>query len=527
MRLIHCIPVVLASCCGVRAVDEQNGFGEQIIFDDDVAFNERAGNVKQVAIVGAGAGGASTAYHLSQYATAANIPINISIFERNSYVGGRTTTVNAWDDPTKPVELGGSIFVKVNKILNYAVETFNLSTRQESSAGVPGAALAVWDGQEFVFVQEGNYGWWDTAKLLWKYGTAPIRTMRLMRTVVGKFLEMYDAPVFPFESLTEVAHDLGLLAVTAATGEQYLAENDITGAFVKDIISASTRVNYATNVRYIHGLEAMVCMAAEDAHAVHGGNWQMFDRMIEASNAKLYLDNAVTGIHPPAESGSLTVDTQSTDSDDPIHGGTFDEVVIATPLQFANLRGDFDIDEIPYVQLHVTLLTSPHLLSPAFFNLSSEKPVPKIILTVLPSDEEPKDGPDGVGSPGFFSISLLDPAVNPETNGQEYIYKIFSSEPPNSKFLSGMLGFQQPEGDSDDDISEKDISWMFRKLWDSYPYEFPRVTFEKIKLGDGLWYTSGMDSFISTMETNALMGKNVARLIVDEWVGKRQASLQL
>lgn len=29
-----------------------------------------------------------------------------------------------------------------------------------------------------------------------------------------------------------------------------------------------------------------------------------------------------------------------------------------------------------------------------------------------------------------------------------------------------------------------------------------------------------MDSFISTMETNALMGKNVARLIVDDMLGK-------
>jgi prenylcysteine oxidase/farnesylcysteine lyase len=74
-------------------------------------------------------------------------------------------------------------------------------------------------------------------------------------------------------------------------------------------------------------------------------------------------------------------------------------------------------------------------------------------------------------------------------------------------------------------ISDKDITWIYRKLWNSYPYEYPRVTFEKIKLGDGLWYTSGMDSFISTMETNALMGRNVARLIVDGWVGAKKVQM--
>lgn len=33
-----------------------------------------------------------------------------------------------------------------------------------------------------------------------------------------------------------------------------------------------------------------------------------------------------------------------------------------------------------------------------------------------------------------------------------------------------------------------------------------------------LWYTSGIEGFISTMETSSLMGRNVARLIVDGWL---------
>jgi prenylcysteine oxidase / farnesylcysteine lyase len=44
------------------------------------------------------------------------------------------------------------------------------------------------------------------------------------------------------------------------------------------------------------------------------------------------------------------------------------------------------------------------------------------------------------------------------------------------------------------------------------------VTFEDPELAKGLYYTSGMESFISTMETSALMGMNVARLVMDDYL---------
>ncbi|KAI7696509.1 hypothetical protein KC322_g9726, partial [Hortaea werneckii] len=216
---------------------------------------------------------------------------------------------------------------------------------------------------------------------------------------------------------------------------------------------------------------------------------------------------------------------------------------------------------IPYVSLHVTLFTTSHLLSPTFFNLPPENPAPKTILTTLPPDEAPGQGSASAGSVGFFSISLIRSLRNPETGGQEYLYKIFSPERVSPGFLARILGVRQnPSGgeeeeekgegavfdydgkendddydddddDDDDDRRPEQITWLYRKRWDSYPYETPRDAFEPIRLsrgapadeegqrgGGGIWYTSGMESFISTMETNALMGRNVARLVVDEGV---------
>ena len=261
-----------------------------------------------------------------------------------------------------------------------------------------------------------------------------------------------------------------------------------------------------------------------------GGNWQIFHHMVKAAKATAVLDTRVTAIKQHSKSGqfSLKVDKEDDSSATIFRSDGYDEVIVATPYQFSGLSlpsEDIEIDEIPYVQLHVTLFASPHLLSPTFFDLPADKPAPRVILTTIPKDEDPRKGPEGVGSPGFFSISLLRPVTNPQTNSQEYLYKIFSAEPPNTTFLAHLLGVKFEGELEHTKISDKDITWIYRKLWNSYPYEYPRVTFEKIKLGDGLWYTSGMDSFISTMETNALMGKNVARLIVDKWIASTKVDI--
>lgn len=42
------------------------------------------------------------------------------------------------------------------------------------------------------------------------------------------------------------------------------------------------------------------------------------------------------------------------------------------------------------------------------------------------------------------------------------------------------------------------VSWINHWKVHSYPYEYPRVTFDEIKLDEGLWYTSAIESFIST-----------------------------
>jgi prenylcysteine oxidase/farnesylcysteine lyase len=186
---------------------------------------------KRVAIIGAGAAGSSTAYFLRKYADEANLPIDIIVFEKNSYIGGRSTTVFAFENedeaallqPRIPVELGASIFVNVNRILVDAVNEFNLSTdsasRPRSGEEDERELLGVWNGDQFVFTQRlgGSkwQSWWSTAKLLWRYGVSPYRTLKLMQSTVGGFFRLYDEPLFPWRNgLSEAIAETGLLNVT-------------------------------------------------------------------------------------------------------------------------------------------------------------------------------------------------------------------------------------------------------------------------------------------------------------------------
>lgn len=441
--------------------------------------------------------------------------------------------------------------------------------------------------------------WYDLAKLFWRYGLAPQRTQRLMKSTVGRFLTMYDSPVFPFGDLSEAVERVGLVDFTAASGEDVLRREGVMGErFAREIIQASTRVNYAQNLGGIHGLETMVCMATDGAMAVEGGNWRIFDKMVERSGAKMRLGRRVVAVERD-EDGKYSISTRAGVGDGNVmeieaepaeqqdkaaeEDERFDTIILATPNQFSNITFNPPLthkpDHIPYVTLHVTLFTTPHRLSPEFFNLDDSATVadvPEMVITTLPEGvdlDASKRGKDGVGPAGFWSVNLLR-TINPsplalttdekpersttceQCAGQtQYLYKVFSPERLSGEWVEKLLGLadttpttsaqsKTPEdtdeireryrGEEKDTISrlgKSDITWFHEKEWQSYPYELPRVTFERIRLdygggggekaasvrgGQGVWYTSGIESFISTMETSALMGKNVAALIVDE-----------
>jgi prenylcysteine oxidase/farnesylcysteine lyase len=302
----------------------------------------------------------------------------------------------------------------------------------------------------------------------------------------------------------------------------------------------------------VSSLTSQVSLAAEGAMAIQGGNWQIFHEMVQRSGAQVVLDTAVVGIDKASEgpSGRAQYTVQTTSGSTPgnptTHPTTFDNIIMANPYQFSGISVgdgvlDNPIEPITYVQLHVTIFTSPSPFSPLFFDLPESETVPGMVLTTLAHGDTPTSGADGAGKAGFFSLSILGKATNPQTQQKEFVYKIFSPEVITPEFLryvvnplcffclllssgnvadsylcSRLFGTTVP---SDFTGEDSPITWYTPHVFNSYPKTTPRVTFQDPIVGSGVYYTSGMESFISTMETNALMGKNVARLIIDEMQG--------
>ncbi|OJJ78625.1 putative prenylcysteine lyase [Aspergillus glaucus CBS 516.65] len=491
---------------------------------------------KRVAVIGAGAAGSSNAYFLRKYAESSQTPVDVTVFERSSYIGGRSTTVDVFDNPAYPVELGASIFVEVNYNLVNASRDLGLVAQGADIARPKESddSIGIWDGKEFVVTLQNTSSWWNIGKILWRYWLAPIKAQNLMKSTVKKFLSLYEEPMFPFPSLSDAAEKVGLLNATASPGEDFLERNGISADFGREVIQASTRVNYGQNLPQIHGLETMVCMAAEGAVSIEGGNWRIFDGMLKSSSADVKLNTTVTSIERNNVDDTLTIKSVSEDHANKKQehsNNVFDEVVIAGPLQYSGIHISPPLehtpDEIPYVTLHVTLFSSPHKLSPQFFGLGPNEQTPETILTTLPKETNLGTEKPGAGPAGFWSISSLR-TVTTENNERHYVYKIFSPERLTGEFVAQVLGFQNSTAVNGEstiaDLPKTDISWFHEKIWHPYPFLYPRVTFEEPNVAPNLWYTGGIESFISTMETSSLMGKNVAALMVQSWKGQDTTS---
>ena len=518
---------------------------------------------------GAGAAGSSTAYHLAKYVRRLTqeegslgsdperptFNVSISVFEKSSYVGGRTQTVNAYRDPSEPVEVGASIFVPANKILSAAAEEFGFDVgsltegRQKGLRGKGGGETAtasaapefgIWNGQEFVYIHEGRNQWWDLSKMIWRYGLlAPMRTDKLVKATVNQFLRLYEEWQ-PFQTLTDAAALLGLTRLTSQTGRELLESHNIGDKFANEIVQAATRVNYAQNISFIHGLETMVSMAGAGAMSVAGGNWRIFAKMLEIASAEVNLDSDVRKVERTAsKSWELEIHQRGVDGSLNTRSEAFDTVVIASPFQFTDLKirpTPLHVPApVPYVKLYVKLFTSPYELSASAFGLPWDASVPDTILTTLspPSSSSDDQCPlNGDGSKlsdkvGFFSLSKLRTIYNPRLHQKEYLYKLFSPTMNGFGYTCHFFGF--PIGSDIDSSScgqnHSVVTWSYQRSWNSYPYEYPRTEFEPHSLDGDLWYTGGMDNFISTMETNALMGRKVASDIVDQWTGKHESDV--
>ncbi|CAG8586743.1 638_t:CDS:2 [Paraglomus occultum] len=442
------------------------------------AFKPVGNNAKKVAIIGAGVGGASTAYYLSKAFANSSVHLQTTIYERSFHIGGRCRALEIpYGNRTYVVEVGASIFIDVNYHMTNASKEFGFKFRKPPAD----MRVGIWDGEQFVF-EESKWYYVNVLKILWKYGLAPMRVKNMTRDKVRRFLSVYNYPS-PFTDIRSLSHALGLGNEPQHTAEHYLKNlNNVYHLYLSHFVEPATRVNYGSNLDDIHALGGFISLAPEGAKGVEGGNYQVMVEFVNRSGATVKLGNAVKKVRKISDYGKTKYEVVGSDE----KAEVFDAVVLAAPIQFTNIHFENikvnHLPEIPYRTLHVTFVIGR--LNWKYFKHSSYESLPEYILTTKTSTK-------------FNSIGTSH--ILPDGNA---IIKIFSEK----ELMDGDL----------DELFER-WSWVYRKVWKAYPQLLPNQTYPPVEIEDGFYYVNSFEPLISAMETEAVSGNNIARLIHERW----------
>lgn len=373
---------------------------------------------------------------------------------------------------------------------NYHTSNFTqfLELKKRFSDDDDSESLGIWNGKEFVF-QTWSSDWGfslvdkvvsilNSFKLFWRYGFSLLKMQNFVEVMLDKFLKYYEGfetrPVF--NGVEEMLKWSGLYNLTSRTLEEELIDAGMSSLLIAELVTVITRINYGQSAR-MSGLPGAVSLAGSggDLWAVEGGNWQMAAGLINSSDVELHLNEEIQSVSNVGTHYELN----ST------KGNSYDcqVTVFATPLDELNVRIDppISIPDRKMQHTHTTFIRG--LLNPAYFGLRRVGDIPDLVGTLEDSDIP------------FSCISVLK-----KHSMEDMTYKMFSRKPLDDALLDQIFSIRKETIQID---------------WAAYPHYQAPEEFAPFILDDlHLYYVNAFESAASAMETGAVSGENIARLIL-------------
>eukprot|EP00051_Salpingoeca_urceolata_P007253 m.95967 g.95967 ORF g.95967 m.95967 type:complete len:517 (-) comp15175_c0_seq1:1361-2911(-) len=438
----------------------------------------------RVAVVGAGIGGAATAWFARE-----ELPegATIDVYERDQRVGGRAESIELEGEVH---EAGGSVVHVKNEYMVAFAKALNLTRGGNSyrkpedsqGAGVDiGPGMGVLDASSLLWTTWSSK-WVTKLTLLWRYGLSLLTMRSFVDTTLQSFVSVYPAQAAgrAFDSPEEMLNFMGLFNLTQVSLRRALIDARVGNRLIDELCTAVSRVNYGQSTDQLNGLTGAIALAASsstDLWAVKGGNSQIASGLLSASGARVLLGRRVGEVVAGPAASSYTVVT------DDGNRAEYDAIVFATPLEEAGIElppgAASAVVPRKLQTTHATFVEGE--LRPSFFGVETAAEVPLVALTT----EHPDNAISSVGRLG------------------ERTFKVFSRQPVDEALLSRMF--------------QDGARIVARRPWKAYPRYGAPQRFSNFTLdpsgGGGLIYNNAIETAGSAFEMSAIAAKNAALLL--------------
>ncbi|PPQ83044.1 hypothetical protein CVT24_011987 [Panaeolus cyanescens] len=423
----------------------------------------------RVAIIGAGAGGSSSAFWIARAIKNSNLTISVDLLEQSAFIGGRSFSINQSVSVPFSVELGAHLFEDGHKNMWRASMEFNLPV---SRIDAMDQTLHFWNGVNFV---RKSPSFWPIVDLLLHHGHPSLAlgtTYKRAEQVAARFAEVYQ-PNFPtWDAPGELVARLGLLDLLISNTSDYFVRTGASQSVVNDIVLPL--LGGYTDVP-AHALQSLFRMSSSSFYQIPGGTRRIFERFVDLSPASLFLNTTVKSIEHVAGTPRWRVNTTSSSRE-------YDAVILAAPFHQANITTPESlfakVPLVSYKTVHVTVLVTRS---------------PDVNTTFLADPSHSQDG-------RFSSISYWR-----QTAGR-WVIRINSQSPLSDDWLSRALNrYDQVEA-------------VFRQKWE-HPLQVPTVDLPPIRLEEGFYYLNGFESVVSSMETQIMASFNLVNLLLRDSFG--------
>jgi len=524
-----------------------------------------ASKPKRVAIIGAGIGGATTAYYISQAAKRSGEQYELHMFEKQDRVGGRILSFSVTDEVVSEDHLS-----RADKTMNLKHPAYENTTRSEHGSRKLEKKIwfelgaAVWAAPNLLlddlaqdlsielYSSDENAGMDDLNVLVYEGGPAKrsyplaladathLETLltaahmeRFKINLLQNYLEFLPRDygltheieehkyrprmnrvaierTVPWQNIGEWSSHGDIDVFTSTTTREYLFSHGVSHNFTSHHIEPFTRVIYDQNAdaNAFAGFAALV--SADQVRVATHGLQAMVSQIINASGAQLHLSAPISTITRTAH-GHKQGNFEIVAMDGSPH--YFDVVVLAAPIEyldikFVHLPHVLNIERREYVGKTTTYVRAK-ALNTDFFG------VPASTNALLTNEESDVNGV------GFISIS-----PHHRFHNGDYLYKIFSKA--TLRLLPGSLHNWFIDGVI---LDSQEWEYTFPRLYPPAKYSGASAKtcqrkdtqdapphalqdFQPILVEKDFYYTSAMDSVAVAMESSTLAGFNVAQMIV-------------